>query len=178
MKTWIRWIDRLSGWGGALCGTILCISLILLLTEIVIRSAFSKTLFITDEYSGYLMSALTFMGLSYTLREKGHIRVTLLQGILSEKNKIYLDIICLFIGFLTFCFIACQCALFFWDSVATRSQSMQISETYLAIPQVFMPVGSFLLSFQFLSEAAKCLLILRGETDGISFQQESRDLGR
>lgn len=178
MKTWIRWIDRLSGWCGALCGAILCISLILLLTEIVIRSAFSKTLFITDEYSGYLMSALTFMGLSYTMREKGHIRVTLLQGVLSEKTKIYLDLICFFIGFLTFSFIAWQCSLFFWDSVATRSQSMQISETYLAIPQVFMPIGSFLLSLQFLSEAAKGLLMLRGETDDISLQQESRDLGR
>ncbi|MEW6259054.1 MAG: TRAP transporter small permease [Thermodesulfobacteriota bacterium] len=176
MKTCIRWADRISGWSAALCGFILCSSLALILTEIVLRGAFSKTLFITEEYSGYLMSALTFMGLSYTMREKGHIRVTLLQGVLSNTGKLYLDLVCFLIGFLTFSFIAWQCALFFWDSVITQSRSMQISETYLAIPQAFMPLGSGLLALQLLSEAMKCLVVLKGED--IALRQEAKDLGR
>lgn len=176
MKTCIRWVDRISGWSAALCGFILCFSLVLILTEIVLRGAFSKTLFITEEYSGYLMSALTFMGLSYTMREKGHIRVTLLQGVLSNTGKLILDLVCFLIGFLTFSFIAWQCALFFWDSVITQSRSMQISETYLAIPQAFMPLGSGLLALQLLSEAMKCLIVLKGED--IALRQEAKDLGR
>jgi len=159
-----------------LCGFILCFSLGLILTEIVLRSAFSKTLFITDEYSGYLMSALTFMGLSYTMREKGHIRVTLLQNVLSNTARLYLDLVCCLVGFLTVSFIAWQCALFFWDSVVTQSRSMQISETYLAVPQFFMPLGSTLFALQLFTEALKCLVVVKG--DHIALRQEAKDLGR
>uniref|UniRef100_A0A7C4VZE7 TRAP transporter small permease n=1 Tax=Desulfatirhabdium butyrativorans TaxID=340467 RepID=A0A7C4VZE7_9BACT len=178
MKTWIRWIDRVSGWSAALCGFILCFSLALILTEIVLRSAFSKTLFITDEYSGYLMSALTFMGLSYTMREKGHIRVTLLQNVLSNTGRLYLDLVCCLVGFLTFAFISWHCALFFWDSVITQSRSMQISETYLAVPQCFMPLGSALLAAQLLSEGLKCIIVLREGQGAVTLRQEAKDLGR
>ncbi len=178
MKSWIRWIDRLSGWSAALCGLILCFGLVLILTEIVLRSALSKTLFITDEYSGYLMSALTFMGFSYTMREKGHIRVTLLQGVLSKTGKVYLDLVCFLIGFLTVSFIAWQCALFFWDSVVTQSRSMQISETYLAVPQFFMPLGATFFALQLLAEAMKCWVVLKGDAGDIALRQEAKDLGR
>lgn len=169
-------MDRVSGWSAALCGFILCFSLALILTEIVLRSAFSKTLFITDEYSGYLMSALTLMGLSYTMREKGHIRVTLLQNVLSNTGRLYLDLICCIVGFLTVSFIAWQCALFFWDSVVTQSRSMQISETYLAVPQFFMPLGSALFALQLFAEVLKCLVVLKG--GDIALRQEAKDLGR
>jgi len=67
---------------------------------------------------------------------------------------------------------------FFWDSVVSESQSMQISETYLAIPQVFLPVGSLLLTLQFAAEFLKGLAMLRQDTEGLRILEESDDLGR
>lgn len=48
----------------------LCVALVMICAEIVLRSVFDRTLYITDEYSGYLMCGLTFCALAYTLREK------------------------------------------------------------------------------------------------------------
>jgi TRAP-type mannitol/chloroaromatic compound transport system permease small subunit len=67
---------------------------------------------------------------------------------------------------------------FFWDSILTGSQSMQISETYLAVPQFFMPFGAAILTLQFLSETLKTVLIIKGDTDGLPLRQAAENLGR
>ena len=55
---------------------------------------------------------------------------------------------------------------------------MHVSETYLAIPQFFMPFGSFLLTLQFLAEFLKGVAMLRGDTEGLRILEETDDLGR
>lgn len=178
MKRLIRIIDGLSGVIGGLSGVMLCIGLALTSIEIVLRSFFSSTLFITEEYSGYLMCGLTFCGLGYTLREKGHIRMTFLHRLVAGRSRGYLDMICCAAGCI---FCACLTGFtgeFFWDSIVTRSQSMQISETYLAIPQFFMPFGALVMTIQFLGEFFKTILVIKGDTGGLAIREEAEDLGR
>lgn len=153
-------------------------ALMLTLGEIVMRSVFSKTLYITDEYTGYLMTMLTFMGLSYTMRERGHIRMTLLRHFIRGKGQTVLDIICLLIGFAFASAMTYFTFQFFWDSYVNETRSMQISETYLAIPQVFMPLGSAAFSLQFVGELMKEIVSLTGKTTDIQILEEPEDLGR
>lgn len=178
MKQLIRTIDGLSGLMGGLAGIMLCIGLVLTCGEILLRTAFDRTLYITDEYSGYLMCGLTFCALSYTLKEKGHIRMTLIHGLIKDRKRDYLDTICFLVGGIFSAFLTLYTWDLFRDSVATGSQSMQISATYLAIPQFFMPFGAGVLTLQFFSEFLKSLLILRGDTAGLVLREEIKDLGR
>ena len=53
------------------------------------------------------------------------------------------------------------CADYFWDSVVTNSRSMQISQTYVAIPQFFMPFGTLVMTLQFAAEVMRSVLLLR-----------------
>jgi TRAP-type C4-dicarboxylate transport system permease small subunit len=178
MKGFIRCIDTCSGIGALLSGLFLVGGWLMIMTEIIMRSGFDKTLLITDEYSGYLMCALTFCALSYTLREKGHIRMTLIQKFVRDRKRLYTDLACFLIGF-GFCIAATIfAARYFYDSLVTGSQSMQISETFLAIPQFFMPLGFGLMALQFLGEILKTLLALRGDTGGLRIAKESKELGR
>ena len=178
MKRLIKWIDTLSGLGGALAGIMLCAGLGLIVAEIVVRSAFSRTLFVTEEFAGYLMCALTFCALAYTLREKGHIRMTFLLRVVKGRPRIYLDIACFAIG-LVFCTaLAYFTGEFFWDSVVNQSQSMQISETYLAIPEFFMPLDAAMMALQFFSEILRSMALLKGDVNGVTLREESSDLGR
>jgi TRAP-type C4-dicarboxylate transport system permease small subunit len=178
MKMLVRWIDRLSFSGGVLAGVMLCAGLVLVVIEIVLRTGFSNTLFVTEEYSGYLMCGLTFCALGYTLSQKGHIRMTFLLKIVQGRPRIYLDIVCFTVG-LVFCVgLTYFITLFFWDSVVSRSQSMQISETYLAIPQFFMLLGSFLMTFQFFGEILRAIDLLKNWTDESALSEESNALGR
>jgi TRAP-type C4-dicarboxylate transport system permease small subunit len=178
MKRLIKTMDAISAVAGALAAALLVIALILNSVEILIRSTIDRTLFITDEYSGYMMCGLTFLALAYTLREKGHIRMTILHSLVKNRARLHLDTICYVIGALFSAFVTYHSASLFWDSVATGSQSVQLSATYLAVPQFFMPFGALLLTQQFVSELLKNLLILRGDSDGLEIKTESAELGR
>jgi len=178
MKTFINAIDRISGFGGWAAGVLMVIALVIGVSEIVTRYAFGKTLYIADEYSGYLMAMLTFLGLAYTLRERGHIRMMFLMHILKGRRRVIFNMICMFVGFV-FCIGLIQfTGEFFWDSVDNQTQSMQITETYLAIPEAFLPIGSFFLLLQFLSEFLKGVAILRHDTAGLRILEEIDELGR
>jgi TRAP-type C4-dicarboxylate transport system permease small subunit len=178
MKAFINVIDRISGFGGSAAGVMMVMALVIGLSEIVTRSVFGKTLYISDEYSGYLMSMLTFLSLAYTLRERGHIRMMFLPHFLRGRRRIICNMVCMSVGF-AFCVgLVSYTGEFFWDSVVNRTQSMQITETYLAIPQVFLPLGSLLLLLQFLSEFLKGVALLRQDTAGLRILEETDELGR
>ena len=178
MKRLINLIDNLSGIGGWLAGMLMAVALAVSVAEIVIRSFLDKTLYITDEYTGYLMAMLTFMGLAYTLRERGHIRMMFLPHIIKGRAHVMYNMACYVVGFLFCAGLTWFTGEFFWDSVVSESQSMQVSETYLAIPQFFLPVGSLLLTLQFAAEFLKGLAVLRGDTQGLRILEEADDLGR
>ncbi len=178
MKKLIQAIDRTSGFSGGVAAVIVVAALFIAIAEIITRSVFGKTIYIADEYSGYLMAMLTFMGLAYTLRERGHIRVMVIIHFLQGKRRIIYTMICTFIGFLFCAGLTYHTFLFFWDSVVNKTQSMQITETYLAIPQAFLPIGSFLLTLQFVSEFLKGFAMLKNDTEGLNILEETDELGR
>lgn len=178
MKRIINLIDALSGFGGWTAGTFMAVALAVSVAEIVVRGGFDATLYVADEYTGYLMAMLTFMGLAYTLRERGHIRMMFLPHIIRGRAHVLYNMVCYVVGFLFCAGLTWFTWEFFWDSVVSESQSMQVSETYLAIPQFFLPVGSLLMTLQFAAEFLKGLAILRGDTQGLRILEEADDLGR
>jgi len=172
LKRIIRWCDKVSRAGGILSGILIIAGFTLILMEIVVRTFFHKTLYITEEYSGYLMAALSFLALSYTLHDKGHIRMTFLHSVLKGKGRKILGLYAYAMGF-AFCTVLTWATFrFFWDSLVHQSRSMQVSETYLAFPHAFLPIGAFLLALQF---AVEFLTALSAEDDA---DQESKALGR
>jgi TRAP-type C4-dicarboxylate transport system permease small subunit len=178
MNRFINAIDALSGAGGWLSGILMVIAFGLAIAEIATRSFFGGTLYIADEYSGYLMALMTFCGLAYTLRERGHIRMMFLVHILKGRTKTIYNMICLAVGFLFCVALAWFAWNFFWDSVVNKSQSMQLSETYLAIPQSILPLGAALMALQFLAEFLKGVAVLCNKTEGLHIQEEADELGR
>ncbi|SFR13219.1 TRAP transporter small permease subunit [Desulfoscipio geothermicus] len=177
MELLVRLCDRLSHACGMVAGLMMLVGLALILVEIVIRTLFSMTLYITEEYTGYIMVAITFLALAYTLKEKGHIRMIFLHTVLKGRARVALDIYAFAVGLALSALITMTTFQFFWDSVVSQSRSMQISETYLAIPQFFMPFGAFVLTLQFAAELGRSLLRLRTGVVGEE-EVESGALGR
>ncbi len=176
MNRLLRLSDRLSDAGGALSGLMICAGVCLVAIEIIMRTFFSSTLYITEEYSGYLMAALTFLALGYTLRHKGHIRMTFLHHILKGRARIVLDMVCFAAGFAFLLLLCWVTSLFFFDSFVSGTKSMQISETPLAIPQFFLPLGALIMTIQFAAGFFRALEAWRkGET---AEEEESIELGR
>jgi len=178
MKKLINFIDNLSGFSGWAAGIMMAIAFVLTVAEIIMRTGFSRTLYIADEYSGYLMAMLTFCGLAYTLRERGHIRIMILPHFIKGRNRVIFNMVCYVIGFIFCMAFTWFTFVFFWDSVVNESRSMHVSETYLAIPQFFMPFGAMLMTLQFLAEFLKAVAILREDTGGLLILEETDELGR
>lgn len=177
MDNFVRLCDRLSVACGVASGALMVMSTLLVLAEILVRTAFSKTLYITEEYSGYLMAAMTFLALAYTLKDKSHIRMTFLHTLAKGRTKVWLDIFAFCIGCVFCAVLTYTTADLFWDAVVTKSRSMQISQTYLAIPQFFMPFGSLVMTLQFLAEIIRSVLLLQsGRVEHV--EAESNLLGR
>ena len=177
MESFVRLSDRLSVVCGVASGVLMVFSTLLVAAEIVARTTFDKTLYITEEYSGYLMAALTCLALAYTLKEKSHIRMTFLHTIAKGQAKVWVELIAFAVGFAFCALLTYTTADFFWDAVVSKSRSMQISQTYLAIPQFFMPFGTFVMMLQFAAEFMRTLMLLRaGRVDEV--EAESSMLGR
>lgn len=162
MEKFVRVIDRISHYFGILAGIFILLGVVLVVAEIVLRNIFNSTLYITQEYTAYFMVAITFFGLAFTLKEKGHIRLEFLQKLAKAgKARGLLEIYAFTIGFVLFAVITYTTAGFFWDSVVQGTRSMQLSKTYLAIPRAAMPLGSLVVTLQFAAEIARTIIKIR-----------------
>ncbi len=72
-----RWVGHLARVCGVLAALAVVAILAIVCIETVLRQ-FQSSLLVTDEIAGYLNAAVIFLGLAWTLREGGFIRVELL----------------------------------------------------------------------------------------------------
>lgn len=164
MEKVTRILDRISDLTGFMAGMMMLFGFVIVLIEIVLRALFTKTLYITNEYSAYMTVGITFLGLAYTLKEDGHIRMTFLHSLLKGKSVIILDIITFIVGIAFFSIITYITGKFAIGSYLIGSRSMQITRTLLWVPQSLIPIGSFIMALQFLSNTLKGIDDLRTDT--------------
>jgi len=155
MKKLISIVDKLSIGLGKIAAFFVFAVCTLIFIEIILRSVFNKTLFITSEYAGYAMCIITFLGLAYTLYNDGHIRVTIIYSKLSERGKVICDMINYFIGILLCIYIFKATGNLFYNSVIKQTRSVQVFATYIAIPQFFLPFGTAFITLQYLCKFIK-----------------------
>ena len=52
--------------------------IVLIFVEVFMRYVIGQPPMVADEFSAYMLVALSFIGAAYTWREKGHVRITAL----------------------------------------------------------------------------------------------------
>ncbi|WP_164549160.1 TRAP transporter small permease [Amphritea opalescens] len=65
---------------------------LLILTEILLRSVFDSSLLVTEEFAGYLVSGAIILALAPTFHDGAMIRLTLLSDCLSENHRKVLEL--------------------------------------------------------------------------------------
>ena len=144
----IEKVNKLAGWLGGFC---ICAAALLIIAEIIIRSCFASTLYVADEFTGYLMAASSMLGLGYVEAVHGHIRMDLVDLLREKFPKLirFLNYIAYIAAIIVALYLTWVSYKTFDQSFVNGSRSMQISETPLWIPQLFLPVGSALLFLQY-----------------------------
>ena len=141
MNTLSSFIDKLSKGSAYLSGFILIALVLLILSEIFLRSFFDISTMIADEYSGYFYLASIFFALAYAFSQNSHIRINIITSRLSKKTNRKIDIVAAIITLGVLCFALYRTILFTYDSYELEMLSENVSETPLYLTQLAMPIG-------------------------------------
>ncbi len=155
MKTLVKLIESLSNWMSWISAVVLGLMTILILAEITLWNIFEKTTLIADEYSAYGLAAIIFLGAGYCLKERGHIRITLVLGFLPKKISrvitfIATGITTAFMGYLWLYLLKMVQA-----TIRYGSTSGTLTNTPLWVPQTVMLIGAACLLLQLVATTIK-----------------------
>lgn len=153
--------DRVVAAAAVVSGTAVVAMTALVTVEVVGRDVFNRSTLIADEMSGYLLVALTFLGLAPTLRGGGFIRIDTYHARLRGRARVALDLAIhlLALGYAVLLdWHLWRLALDAWRLGTT---SIQVSRTPLWIPQTIMAVGGLLLV---LDVFARLAVVAAGES--------------
>jgi TRAP-type C4-dicarboxylate transport system permease small subunit len=156
--------DRVAAVAGVVSGAAVVAMTALVTVEVLSRDLFNVSTLIADEMSGYLLVALTFLGLAPTLRNGGFIRIDTYRARLRGRARLALELAIhlLAVGY------AVLLDWYLWrlalDAWRLGTTSIQVSRTPLWIPQMCMAVGGLLLVFDLLARLV--VVLAGGSADG------------
>ena len=151
MEKILRGIDRINDGLAYLAAILLAMIVVLILLEILLWNTLQVSTIIADEYSAYGLAALVFLGAGYTLRNNGHIRITLVvnhipEGIARFLKRLAPTISTLFMGYLLYYLFKMIAATYRYDTT-----SGTLTDTPIWIPQTVMYVGAIAFFLQLLA---------------------------
>ncbi len=172
IAAFLRHVDRLAVWAAALAAACLLLMAVLMMGEVIARSAFTESLIFSWEFSGYLMGATFLFGAAYTLRSGGHVRVSLLAEHVPPKVARGLDYFCTVVGIVVTAYILYALCDLTYSSFKRDIVSFTPTQTPLIIPQGVLAVGAVLL---FLQMVARLVRLVRAEEPDLQHDSESPD---
>jgi TRAP-type C4-dicarboxylate transport system permease small subunit len=127
-------LGRLSGW-------LVAIMMVLVFVEVFMRYIFNKPPLIADEFAGYLLVAVSFLGIAYTHLVKGHVRITFLVNRVPPHVTLWLRLITLLISeafIIVMCYASYEYLAF---SVMINERSPSWLNFPLKYPQATVLIG-------------------------------------
>jgi TRAP-type C4-dicarboxylate transport system permease small subunit len=78
MKKTALLLEKIAYLGGYYSGWLVPLMMMLVVVEVFMRYVLRQPLMVADEFSAYMLVALAYLGMAYTWRQGGHVRVTVL----------------------------------------------------------------------------------------------------
>ena len=122
------------------CVFALILMLAIIIINIILRYFFKMGFMFVDEYSGYLLVFMVFMGLSFTAKADAHVKVDLAVRKLSERIRHIFEIFTTVLCLLLMLIYLFSCYQYFLECLTTNRQSIT-TRTPLWIPLVPMIIG-------------------------------------
>lgn len=155
--------DQTIGGMALLAAILLAFVMLLVNAEVISRRFFNKPLVWELEITEYCLLFITFLGAAWLLKEEGHVRMDLLLNRLTPRSQNLLNVITSVIGIIV-------CFIFTWYGARLTLEYFQtnyyIGGSYL-MPlkgpiMMVIPIGTFMLTIQFMRQTYKYLVIWRG----------------
>jgi len=135
--------------------------MVLVLVEVFMRYILNRPLMVADEFSGYILVALTFLGAAYTWKERGHVRITAMISRLPPRVASWTRLIGLVLVFVFAIILSWAGYHFTAFSFRLGISSATWLHTPLQVPQITIFVGFILLALLLIVEVAKAIVNVR-----------------
>jgi TRAP-type C4-dicarboxylate transport system permease small subunit len=100
MKHLASGIDRLADLVGYLSGWLVPLMMTLVVVDVFMRYLLHRPLMVADEFSAYMLVALSFLGFAYTWRQGGHVRVEAVVRYLPRRVYAWVRLVGLVLTFI------------------------------------------------------------------------------
>lgn len=144
-------LDGLYYGSGLLAGLFVVAIAVLILAQVVGRW-FNVLVPSTEDFSGYFLAASSFLGLAYTLRVGGHIRVNILIHNFGPKLRAVQEVGVLIVGLALATFMSYWLIHMVWESWHFNEKSLGYVRVSLWIPQVPVAIGAVIFNIAVLDE--------------------------
>ncbi|MBB1271699.1 TRAP transporter small permease subunit [Psychromonas sp. SR45-3] len=118
-----NFFDRFSDYIGKISTTLMLLLLANVFYDVVARYFFKYSSIGLQELEWHIFASMFLLGIAYTLKEEGHVRVDILYEKLSLKNRAWINCIGCVLFLLPFC------ALVIWYSYDFALESYHLNET-------------------------------------------------
>ncbi len=148
-----------AGDAGLVISAVAVVAITVLTTvEVVARNVFAVSTLIVDEAGAYLLVVVTFLGLAWTLRTHGFIRIDTYRMKLPGRARLALDLAIHGLAATYTAVLDWYLWQFTRDAYRFGTTAVQITQTPLWIPYSAMLVGGLLLLLEILAGACRVAL--------------------
>ncbi len=145
-----RFANALSTAAGVLAGACIVGILVLVCAEVVLRQ-FKMSMLVTDEIAGYLNAAAVFLGLAYTLKSGGFIRVEIVYDSMPRPIQLAARWIFTIIATAFVAIILYYSVLHVMYAFNQDTRAVSVLNTPEWVPQAVMVVGLAVLLVQLMA---------------------------
>lgn len=153
-------VDVVAAAAAAVAAFCLALLTVIVLAEVVVVWLLDTSLDFSWEYAAFLMCAAFFLGMGWTLRQGGHVRVALFAHSLPPGPTRVLDMAATLCGTVISGFLTMALGSLAWSALLSGSRTFTVTATPLAIPQGVATLGMAILT---LVLVARLLRLARGE---------------
>ena len=167
MRTALNRLYLLSGWTGAVFIALICLlvfaqvllNLVDRLASVLTGSAIGLSIPSYSDFTGFFLAAASFFALAYTLREGGHIRVSLVIQNFSPRLRHMIEIWCVAAALVVTAYFAWYMGLLVGESLTYNDLSPGIIAVPIWIPQSAVLLGLAVLGIALVDEL---VMLLKG----------------
>lgn len=141
----ILWLSASAAYISMICVVVI---LLLILLDVAMRQIVGKSIMVAEELGGYLVVAIVFLGLSYTLRVGEHVSVGLLVRRLSPEVRYIVHLVTTTLSIGVIGVAVWQIWVLVVKSYSDGTLSLGNLRTPQYIPQIVVFVGVVLFALQ------------------------------
>ena len=160
-----RIFEGASYTSGCIAGCVVLGVMGLTMVEVVTRYVLHHPLILCDEFGAYSLVAISFLGLAYCWKERGHIRITFVVSRIPARVSNWLRVVTLTTAFV-YVVVVSKVS---WDFIVDSSRRGIKSSSWLMVPfwwpQMAIPIGFTLLALILVVDIA---IAIRNIRTGVS----------